>query len=93
MRARSAALILLTDGKANPGPTSEAVARAAAAKKAGIVIFTIGLGRELDDAALEAIAGQPSYFCRAPTADDLHDIYRQIAVTIPCPAASFWGRR
>jgi len=86
-------LILLTDGKSNPRPASEAVARSATAKQAGIVVFTIGLGSELDDAALAAIASQPSYYYRAPTADDLEGIYRQIAVTIPCPAEAFWGRR
>jgi Mg-chelatase subunit ChlD len=86
-------LILLTDGQSNPRPASEAVARAAQAKQAGVVIFTIGLGSDLDDAALAAIASQPSYFCRAPTADELHDIYRRIAVTIPCPPEQFWGRR
>jgi len=69
------------------------VARAAQAKQAGVVIFTIGLGSDLDDAALAAIASQPSYFYRAPTAEELHDIYRSIAVAIPCPAEQFWGRR
>jgi len=91
--ANTPVLILLTDGKSNPRPASEAVARAAQAKQAGMVIFTIGLDTELDDAALAAIASQPSYYYRAPTADQLADIYRQIAGAIPCPAESFWGRR
>jgi Mg-chelatase subunit ChlD len=86
-------LILLTDGKSNPRPASEAVARAAEAKRAGIAIFAIGLGSELDDAALEAIASKPDHYYRAPTADQLNDVYRQIAVTIPCPGEAFWGRR
>jgi Mg-chelatase subunit ChlD len=92
-RANTPVLILLTDGKSNPRPASEAVLRATEAKRAAILIFTIGLGTEVDDAALEAIASQPSYFYRAPTADQLGDIYHQIAVAIPCPAEGFWGRR
>jgi Mg-chelatase subunit ChlD len=91
--ANTPVLILLTDGKSNPRPASEAVARAAQAKQSGMVIFTIGLGTELDDAALAAIASQPSYYYRAPTADQLADIYRRIASAIPCSAESFWGRR
>jgi hypothetical protein len=34
------------------------VAAAAEAKRAGVVIYTIGLGRELDEAALVAIASR-----------------------------------
>ena len=86
-------LVLLTDGKSNPRPASEAVARADEAKRSGIVIFTIGLGSDLDDAALAAIASQPAFYYRAPTAEQLGGIYRQIAVAIPCPAEAFWGRR
>lgn len=91
--ANTPVLILLTDGQSNPRPASEAVARAAQAKQAGVVIFTIGLGADLDVAALASIASQPWYFYRAPTADELDDIYREIAVNIPCPAEQFWGRR
>jgi hypothetical protein len=65
----------------------------AQAKQSGVLIFTIGLGSDLDDAALAAMASQSSYFYRAPTADDPRDIYRQIAVAIPGPAEQFWGRR
>jgi uncharacterized protein YegL len=85
-------LILLTDGKSNPRPVSEAVTRAAQARQAGVVIFTIGLGTDLDDAALTTIASRPAYCYHAPTAAQLRDIYRQIAVAIPCPAERFWGR-
>jgi uncharacterized protein YegL len=86
-------LILLTDGKSNPRPVTEAVSRAAQARQAGVVIFTIGLGTDLDDAALTTIASWPAYYYHAPTAAQLRDIYRQIAVAIPCPAERFWGRR
>jgi Mg-chelatase subunit ChlD len=87
-------MILLTDGKSNPRPVSEAVARAAEAKEEhGIVVFTIGIGEEIDYEALQAIASEPEHFFVGTTADDLDLIYRQIALEIPCPPESFWGQR
>ncbi len=69
------------------------MARAQAAKDRGVVVFTIGVGEDLDAAALSAIASQPAYFFRAPDAEALEAIYRTIAVTVPCPASAFWGKR
>jgi Mg-chelatase subunit ChlD len=86
-------LILLTDGRSNPRPASEAVDRAETAKAQGVVVFAIGLGTDLDEEALLAMAGRPEYFHRAPEAEDLADIYRRIAIGIPCPAAAFWSGR
>lgn len=88
--AHTAALILLTDGRSNPQPVGEAVERAADAKARGVVVFTVGLGAELDDAALAAMASRPAYAYRAPEAEGLAGIYAQIAVDIPCPADAFW---
>jgi len=78
-------LILLTDERSNPRPVSEAVARAAEAKAAGVVIFTVGLGNDLVLAALKAIASEPSFFFRSADAHDLEAIYTAIAELIPCP--------
>lgn len=86
-------LILLTDGRANPVPVSIAEAEAQAAKAAGVVVFTIGLGGDLDAAALVAMASRPSYAYTAVDGEQLAAIYRAIAGTIPCPAGAFWGRR
>lgn len=66
--------VLLTDGRSNPRPASEAVARAGEAKAAGMTVFTIGLGADID---VEALA----------------EIYRAIAVALPCPVGVFWGGR
>lgn len=86
-------LILLTDGRSNPQPASEAVARAAAAKAAGIRLYTIGLGADLDEAALrEMVSGEGAIF-HAPSGAELAGIYREIAVDIPCPSGAFWGGR
>jgi hypothetical protein len=86
-------MIVLTDGRANPVPVSVAEGEAQTAKDAGIVLFTIGLGDDLDVEALRRMASRPAYFYAAPDAEDLADIYRGIAVAIPCPAGAFWGGR
>jgi Mg-chelatase subunit ChlD len=86
-------MVVLTDGRNNPVPVEAALAEAASAKDAGLVLFTIGLGQDLDAAALVAMASRPDYAYFAPEAEELADIYRAIAVAIPCPAEAFWGRR
>jgi hypothetical protein len=86
-------MIVLTDGLNNPVPVDVAVAEAARAKDAGVVMFTVGLGQDVDAPALAAMASRPEYAYLAPDAEALAGIYRTIAVTIPCPAAAFWGRR
>lgn len=86
-------LVLLTDGRSNQGPAGEAVTQAQTLKDRGTVVFTIGVGPDLDDTALAAIASQPDYFYRAPDAEALAGIYHVIAVAIPCPADAFWGLR
>ncbi len=93
LRGNEPVMIVLTDGLANPVGPAKAVENALSAKRDDIVIFTIGLGSELDMWALEEMATKPAYFYRAPTAEDLADIYAAIAVEIPCPAEAFWGRR
>jgi Mg-chelatase subunit ChlD len=91
--ANTPVLVLLTDGRANPVPVAEAVAKAGAAKAEGITIFTIGLGDDLETVALQAIASSPSYYFHAPDAADLAGIYERVASSIPCPARAYWGRR
>jgi len=86
-------LVLLTDGRANPVPVDAAVAEAAAAKAAGVTLFTIGLGEEIDAEALAAMASTPSGFLSAPDAEDLAAAYTQVARSIPCPANAWWGAR
>lgn len=88
-----AVVILLTDGRANPVPVEAAVDAARLAKADGILVFTVGLGDDLDFEALTQMASRPQYFFRAATADALADIYRDIAGEIPCPPGAFWGGR
>ncbi len=86
-------MIVLTDGRANPVPVDVAIVEARLAKEAGVQLFTIGLGADLDAEALAQMASLPEWFYVAPDAEDLVDIYRAIAVTIPCPMGNFWGVR
>jgi len=84
-------LVLLTDGRANPVPIEAAVAEAELTKAAGVTLFTIGLGEDIDAEGLAAMASTKSGFLRAPDAEDLAAVYAQVARSIPCPASTWWG--
>jgi Mg-chelatase subunit ChlD len=86
-------IVLLTDGRSNPRPVADAEAVAAAAKAAGVVLFTIGLGADVEADALRRMASRPEFAYRAPSAEDLAAIYRAVAGAIPCDARQWWGGR
>ncbi len=74
-------LILLTDGLATgPGDTPEDYAREAAAalKSEDIELFTIGLGKELNEAFLAELATDAKHYFRSPTTATLGQIYEDI---------------
>ena len=73
-------LILLSDGL--PDSRSAASDAARTAKQAGIRIFTIGLGADVDPALMQDIASSPSDYYAAPQSSDLAAIYGQIAGAI-----------
>lgn len=88
--ARTRVEILLTDGQANrPEPEASAPAyaiqKATEAKNSGILIFTIGLGNDVNPDMLQAIAseidGKIMYFF-APDGSSLQEIYDEIAETL-----------
>ncbi len=77
-------VVLLTDGRQS-GADSEAVLEAAAeARSAGVLVFTIGLGSDADLDLLGAVAGASRRAFYAPTEKQLVEIYKQIALEIPC---------
>jgi len=90
---RRRAMIVLTDGRSNPVGPERAVRLAREAHEAGMIVFTVGLGQDLDVEALALMASQPEFFYQPSDATYLGAIYVQIARTIPCPASEFWPRR
>ncbi len=83
------AIILLTDGEATvptrPGdpkyPELFAKERAQIAKDAGVELFTIGLGGEVNKDFLRDISTSPAHFYAASSTADLAGIYDKIAVS------------
>lgn len=79
-------IVLITDGRqVLEEHDDNARAVAGAARSAGIVVFTVGLGNDIDDELLSAIATTPDHYKKAPSVADLELIYREIAADIPCP--------
>lgn len=77
-------IILLTDGRPAEGTRAEVLRAAERARAAGLTVFTIGLGADVDGALLAQVAGDPARYAFAPDAEDLAAIYRRIAGGIPC---------
>lgn len=75
------AVVLLTDGKPDGGldPRGRALAQAAGLRAAGITVYAIGLGADVDSALLTELAGDASRYFQAPSAAELSGIYRLIA--------------
>jgi hypothetical protein len=72
---------------APPSSPCIATARAGGADSAPVmvVVFTVGLGQDVDVPALAAMASRPEYAYLAPDAEALAGIRRTIAVEIPYP--------
>jgi uncharacterized protein (DUF58 family) len=79
----SRAVILLTDGQNNQGPAAVVVA-ANGVKGTGALLFTVGLGDNIDRALLRQAASSPEQYFEAPDAAALKRIYEEIAATLPC---------
>lgn len=89
-------IVLLTDGVATVPTLSghptfamdAALSAASTAKSAGLTLFTIGLGKDVDANFLRTIASTPNESYSAPSASDLSAIYADIATTICTEKAS-----
>jgi F0F1-type ATP synthase gamma subunit len=89
-------MILLTDGVANkpgnPGGRTEAediqyaeklaLKEAADAKKDGVTVYTIGLGKKINETFLKSAASAEDHYFFAPSAKDLEAIYKNISSEI-----------
>lgn len=72
-------IVLLTDGQSAVDPMRQAAAQA---RDRGMVLFTIGLGQDVAEAELKAIATSPAHYRFAPDAATLNQIYLDIAAMI-----------
>lgn len=70
-------LVLLSDGEPTTETPADAQAAADAAKAAGTIIFTIGIGTA-DPTLMQNMASEPSFFTPG-TEDDLQDIFTEIS--------------
>lgn len=77
-------VIVLTDGRPS-GVSGAAVLRAAdRLKSAGIVLYVIGLGADVDPVLLSEMASDEASYFFAPDAEALRTIYTRIARELPC---------
>jgi Mg-chelatase subunit ChlD len=77
-----AAIVLLSDGAQREG-TEQVLAEAARARSVGATVYAIGLGEAADHHLLQRLAGPDRYYYAAG-GDELAQIYRDIAVRLPC---------
>jgi len=78
-------VILLTDGRPSRSRVADVRLAADRLKRAGVTVFTIGLGPDVDPDLLQLVATTPGAYHFAPGTDDLSRVYRAIARKIPCP--------
>jgi uncharacterized protein YegL len=78
-------IILLTDGQQSGAGNDAVIAEAVAAKAEGAVIFAVGLGPDADNALLQQIVSNPSYYYYAPSGSQLSEIYQYISRALACP--------
>lgn len=77
--------IIITDGLATApekDPEIYAEDAATAIKALGVQVFTIGLGKDLNEAFLKKLASTESQYYNAPTSKDLNAIYASITKAI-----------
>jgi len=80
----AAAMVVVTDSERVPDREA-ALREAAAARAAGVTVSTIGLGMNVDDAFLAALAGDGARYFKAPNAEDLGRVYGGLVVNRTCP--------
>ena len=82
--ANERVIIFLTDGRPNGTTEEEVLYQAAMTKAAGITIYTIGLGNDVNAALLQQIASSPDRYYFSPTTAQLTEIYERIAGIVRC---------
>lgn len=87
------AMVILSDGLANPVPGQVAVQASQIARAHGVEVFVVGMGPSLDETVLRSLATEPSYYYAAADPLLVHAIYRDLTSKVPCPVDLYWSRR
>jgi uncharacterized protein YegL len=77
-------IVLLTDGRPDGGTHQHVLTMAELARDLGVLVYSIGLGDDVDADLLKEVAGQNDRYFPAPSAADLARIYGDVAKLIPC---------
>jgi Mg-chelatase subunit ChlD len=85
-------LIMLTDG-VQTGTPGEELRAGEEVRAAGVRVYAIGVGADVDGATLRTIAGDDIRYYFAPDSADLARIYAEIARDLMCPGVDLWGGR
>ncbi|MFQ5459524.1 MAG: VWA domain-containing protein, partial [Anaerolineae bacterium] len=91
-RGAAAAMVLLTDGRPDPGTRDRVLVEAALAREAGITVVAVGLGDGVDEDLLGRVASRPELYRSAGDADALAGLYAAMAAELPCPGGAMWQR-
>jgi Mg-chelatase subunit ChlD len=87
------AILLVTDGQPTRSSAADVLAAGAEARAAGLTIYAVGLGADVNPTLMRQVAGDPSRYYPAPDAEDLEGVYRTLAREIPCPSGRHdWGQ-
>jgi hypothetical protein len=87
------AIVVLSDGRANPVPGEEAIAVANQSRDSGIAVYVVGIGPQMNEAVLRAIASDDRRFVAAADAEALTPIYQALVAQVSCPPEIYWGKR
>jgi len=90
---RHKAMLVLSDGKANPVPGEVAVQQASLLKAKGIRMWVVAIGPHPAKEVLRAMASGPEYFSLSLDVGELDGIFRRLAQSVPCPPYMYWGKR
>ena len=93
MKARWRALVLLSDGLVNGATPVEVRLRAERLHAAGVTVWTVGLGAQIDRDLLRAVAGDGARYLEAPEAEALAGLYAALAERLTCDRGELWGGR
>jgi Mg-chelatase subunit ChlD len=80
-------VILLSDGL-HSGEVDDVRRAAVDLKATGALLFTIGLGADVDRPLLEEIASRPGDYLESPTADELAAAFRRVTERLACEMTS-----